>query len=102
MMEVLPPMASVFTTIGLAVLIAVAPGAAWAGPHLSGSYQAALWGRVELSLSQERLLACTWPREGCQAPELGPGGLLVLRPASGHPELQGPRRTAATHGTLSA
>jgi tetratricopeptide (TPR) repeat protein len=135
-------MASVFRTIGLAVLVAVAPGAAWAGPRLSGSYQAALWGRVELSLSQERLVvhtagqggACGFeprspvlegelqgnvlvgeltvclrgdscpevdrlpvlafygpvdgtltayvrPRQGCQVPELGPGGLLVLRPA---------------------
>jgi tetratricopeptide (TPR) repeat protein len=28
------------------------------------------------------LTAYVRPREGCQAPELGPGGLLVLRPAS--------------------
>jgi tetratricopeptide (TPR) repeat protein len=149
MMEVLPPMASVFRTIGLAVLVAVAPGAAWAGSRLSGSYQAGLWGRVELSLTQERLVvhtageggACGFeprfpvlegelqgnvlvgeltvclrgdacpavdrlpvlafygpadgtltayvrPREGCQAPELGPGGLLVLRPAP--EEAEGP------------
>ncbi len=59
MMEVLPPMASVFRTIGLAVLVAVAPGAAWAGHRLSGSYQAGLWGRVELSLSQDRLIVYT-------------------------------------------
>jgi tetratricopeptide (TPR) repeat protein len=135
-------MASVFRTIGLAVLVAVAPGAAWAEGRPSGSYQADLWGRVELSLVRERLVAYTAgeggacgfeprrpvlegefqgnvlvgeltlcltgaacpavdrlpvlafyapsdgtltayvrPRQGCQAPELGPGGLLVLQPA---------------------
>lgn len=133
-------MASVFRTIGLAALIAAAPGAAWAGSPSWGSYQADVWGPVELSTEHDRLVAYTTqagacgfepkrrvlegelqgnvlvgqatvclqgascpqveavpvfgfyspgdrslvayirPREGCQVPMLGKGGLVVLQP----------------------
>lgn len=49
-------MASASRTIGLAILLATAPGAAWAGVLLSGSYQADVVGRVELSSERERLV----------------------------------------------
>ena len=54
-------MASVSRTIGLAAFIAAAPGTARAQsvPHQSvpqGSYQADVWGRVELSAEHERLV----------------------------------------------
>jgi tetratricopeptide (TPR) repeat protein len=135
-------MASFSITIGLAALIAAAPGAATtAQPVPQGSYQADALGRVELSAEHERLVAhaadggpCRFkpqsrvlegqlqggvlvgqltlclegascppvgtlpilalynpedrsltayvrPQEGCQAPGLGKGGVLVLQPA---------------------
>jgi len=52
----LPPMASVSRTIGLAALIAAAPGAARAQTVPQGSYQADALGRVELSAEHERLV----------------------------------------------
>ncbi len=50
-------MTSVSRTIGLAALIAAAPVSAWAGVVLSGSYQADVLGRVEVSTERERLVA---------------------------------------------
>ncbi|PTL78264.1 tetratricopeptide repeat protein [Vitiosangium sp. GDMCC 1.1324] len=50
-------MASVSRTIGLAALVAAAPGAARAETVLQGSYQAGVLGRVELSTEKERLVA---------------------------------------------
>lgn len=49
-------MASVSRTIGLAALIAAAPGAARAQTVPQGSYQADVLGRVELSAEHERLV----------------------------------------------
>jgi hypothetical protein len=49
-------MTSASRTIGLAALIAAAPGTAWAGVTLSGSYQADGLGRVALSTEGERVV----------------------------------------------
>jgi hypothetical protein len=49
-------MMSVSRTIGLAALLAAAPVSAWAGVVLSGSYQADVLGRVEVSTERERLV----------------------------------------------
>ncbi|WNG38278.1 tetratricopeptide repeat protein [Archangium violaceum] len=57
MMEGLPLMASVSITIGLAAVVAAAPGAARAETVLQGGYQANVLGRVELSAEKERLVA---------------------------------------------
>lgn len=58
-------MASVSRTIGLAVLLAAAPGPAWAGVPLSGSYQADVVGRVELSTERERLVGYATEAGAC-------------------------------------
>jgi hypothetical protein len=47
-------MASASRTIGLAALIAAAPGAAWAQTGPQGSCQADVLGQVELSAEHER------------------------------------------------
>ena len=49
-------MTSAFRTIGLAALLAAAPGTAWAGVTLSGSYQADGLGRVALRVEGERVV----------------------------------------------
>lgn len=49
-------MTSVSRTIGLAAFIAAAPGTAWAGVTLSGSYQADGLGRVALRVEGERVV----------------------------------------------
>jgi len=49
-------MTSAFRTIGLAAFIAAAPGTAWAGVTLSGSYQADGLGRVALRVEGERVV----------------------------------------------
>jgi tetratricopeptide (TPR) repeat protein len=49
-------MVSVFRTISLLAFIAAVPGARGAEPVPRGSYQADIWGRVELNTESERLV----------------------------------------------
>jgi hypothetical protein len=73
-------MTSVSRTIGLAAFVAAAPGSAWAGVTLSGSYQADGLGRVELSTEGERIQV--------RATEAGACGLAPRSPVL-EGELQG-------------
>jgi hypothetical protein len=153
-------MASVSRTIGLAALIAAAPGAASAQGVPPGSYQADVLGRVELGTEKERLVAyatdggpCHFgsrtrvlegelqgnvlvgqltlclkgpacpeleavpilalyspeertlaayvrPKAGCEAPVLGKGGLMVLRPAVAEEPAAAPVRTGTPVASL--
>ena len=72
MMTTPPLMTSASRTIGLAAFVAAAPGSAWAGVSLSGSYQAGELGRVELSTQGERLVG--------RASEAGVCGLAPRSP----------------------
>jgi tetratricopeptide (TPR) repeat protein len=79
-------MTSVSRTIGLAALLAAAPGTAWAGVILSGSYQADGLGRVALSTEGERLVVRATEGGACKLAPRSPvlegelqGNVLVGR-----------------------